>query len=130
MMKKMFLVFSHRLTSKQVKDAQESFDTKEFIYLPKELQDIWGNISPDIDSLIKLLEDIKVFIKKNANKGDIVLIQGDFGAVYEMVSFCKKLELLTVYATTKRISSEYKNENGQSVKRSIFEHRRFREYGK
>ncbi len=129
-MKKMFLLFSHKLTSKQVADAQRQFAVNEFVYLPKDLQNIWSDISPDLKILTDLLEPIKQFLNENVAKNDVILIQGDFGAVYIMVNFCKSLGLKTVYATTKRMVSEFKNDNGQCVKKSIFEHRRFREYGR
>ena len=127
-MGKMILVFSHKLTQEQKDDAIKNFGIKEFLSLPKELQNIWSNISPDIQTLEKLLEPIKEFIKNNSKKDDVVLVQGDFGAVYIMVNFVKDLELLGVYATTKREVKEYQ-EDGKLIKQSIFKHRRFREYG-
>ena len=127
-MGKMILVFSHKLTQEQKDDAIKNFGVKEFLSLPKELQNIWSNISPDIQTLEKLLEPIKEFIKNNSKKDDVVLVQGDFGAVYIMVNFVKDLELLGVYATTKREVKEYQ-EDGKLIKQSIFKHRRFREYG-
>ena len=130
MAKKMILLFSHTLSEKQREDAKKSYGVSEFIYLKRELQQIWSNISEDVENISGLLKDIKNFIKVTAKKDDIVLIQGDFGAVYEMINFSKELGLITVYATTKRVASENINENGQSIKKSLFEHRRFREYGK
>ena len=127
-MKKMILLFSHKLTQKQTDDAINNFGIDEFVYLPKELQYIWSNISPNIKSLQEVLNPIKEFVRQNSNKNSVVLVQGDFGACYIMVDFCKSLELICVYATTKRITKEYE-EDGKLVKKSIFEHRRFREYG-
>ncbi|RLA78789.1 MAG: hypothetical protein DRG78_14305 [Epsilonproteobacteria bacterium] len=126
-MKKMILLFSHKLSDEQKEEAKDKYRIEEFVYLSKELQQIWSNISPDLDSLSEVLKLIKEFTKQNANKNDVVLIQGDFGAVYTMVNFCKDLELVPVYATTKRIAQEYLEDN-KSVKKSIFEFRRFREY--
>ncbi len=127
MSKKMFLLFSHKLTKKQIEDARLNWNIEEFIYLPKELQTIWSNISPDLDSLEDILIPLKEFVKKNAISNDVLLIQGDFGACFSMVNFCKKLNLIPVYATTKRIVKEFE-EDGKMIKKSIFEHRRFREY--
>lgn len=129
MNKKMMLLFSHKLSDEQIEDAKKSYNIENFIYLPKELQDLWSNIPPDIDTLERLLYPIKVFLKEQAKKDDLVLIQGDFGASFLMVKFSKTLELLPVYATTKRLAKEY-IENGKNVKETIFKHRRFREYGK
>jgi len=125
--KKIILLFSHKLTNEQMQDAKNSFGIDEFIYLSDDLQKIWSNISPDLQTIQDILEPIKEFIKSNSNQNDVVLIQGDFGACFIMVNFCKDLGLKTLYATTKRISNEYEKD-GKMIKKSIFEHRRFREY--
>ena len=126
-MKKMFLIFSHKLTSTQIEDAKQNLHIDEFIPLPKELQQIWSNIPPEIESLKKQLKPIRKFLKKNVTKDDYVLIQGDFGAVYEIVNLAKKLNAVAIYATTKREFSE-KVVDGKVVKTSIFSHILFREY--
>ena len=126
-MKKMFLLFSHKLTPAQIEDAKQNLKVDEFIYLPKELQQIWSNIPPEKESLNKLLKPLKKYLKKNVNPNDCVLIQGDFGAVYEMVNYAKKLDTIALYATTKREFSEKKIDD-KIVKTSIFSHILFREY--
>lgn len=127
-MKKMFLLFSHDLTQQQIKDAKSNLDITQFVALPKELQNNWSNIPSDIESLKEYLMPFKNFLESNSINKDVVLIQGDFGAVYQMVNFAKDLGLETVYATTKRVIEEVVVDN-KTVKKSIFEHRRFREYG-
>jgi len=127
MNKKMILLFSHKLSEEQILDAKSNYCIENFIYLPENLQKIWSNIPPDIESLENTLNLIKEFVHKNSSKNDLVLIQGDFGASFMMVNYCKSLELVTVYATTKRIVNDY-IENGQNIKKTIFKHRRFREY--
>jgi len=125
-MKRMFLLFSHKLTDEQIKDAKENWGIGEFVYLPESLQEIWSNIPPEVEDIKPLLEDIKQFLRENANINDVVLIQGDFGAVVEMVEFVK-FWLIPVYATTKRISKEIEKD-GKIVKVSEFKHVRFRKY--
>ena len=127
-MKKMILLFSHTLSETQKKEAQEIYGVESFLALPQELQKIWSNIPPNNDSLQELLQTLQEFIASYAKKGDIALIQGDFGAVYMMVNFCKKQKIKTLYATTKREAIEYTNEKGEQMKKSKFEHVRFREY--
>lgn len=126
-MKKMLLIFSHKLTEIQVLDAKNNFNIEEFVYLPQNLQNLWSNIPSDLSNLSKYLQPLKDFLVKNLGKNDIYLIQGDFGAVYQMVNFAKDLGLKAVYATTKRVVEETIID-GKTVKKSIFEHRRFREY--
>lgn len=123
----MILLFSHILNQQQIDDAKNSLHVSEFISMPQDLQKIWSNLDADLETIATSLEPIKIFLQKNSNKGDVVLIQGDFGASYMMVSFAKELRLIPVYATTKRTISEI-IENEKTVKKSVFEHRRFREY--
>jgi len=127
MKKQMILLFSHQLSDPQKADATNTWGVEEFVYLPQKLQQIWSNISPDLDSLKEVLEPIKSYVKEVANENDLILIQGDFGASYMMVNYAKSLNLAPVYATTKRMVQELV-ENGKTIKKSIFEHRRFREY--
>ena len=126
-MKKMFLLFSHKLTKLQEEDARGSLDIEEFVSLPSDLQVLWSNIPPEIENLDSYLNPIKNFIKDNAQKDDIVLIQGDFGGCYEMVNFTKSLGLKAVHSTTKRDVVE-KIVDDKVVKTSTFEHVIFRLY--
>ena len=126
-MKKMFLLFSHRLTEAQMQEATQKFGVKEFVYLPDQLQNLWSAVPADIESLREYIEPIKSFVKENTSRGDIILIQGDFGMAFSMVMFSKQRELVPIYATTERKIEEYV-ENGQSVKKSVFKFRRYREY--
>ena len=127
MTKKMFLLFSHKLTPKQVLDAKSSLQVEEFVYLPEKLQTLWSNIPPHNIDIDAYLLPIKNFLVKNANKDDIVLIQGDFGAVYNMIAFSKQRGFIPVYSTTKRFVEE-KVIDGKVEKSSVFEHVMFRRY--
>lgn len=126
-MSKMLLLFSHKLTQSQKEDAINSLKINDFVYLPDDLQELWSNIPADLTNLNNFLMPIKEYIKNNAKVNDIILTQGDFGAVYEMVNFTKNLGLIPVYSTTKR---EIKTENfdGKVVKSSVFEHIKFRKF--
>lgn len=126
-MKRMFLLFSHNLSEIQLNDAKSNWEVSEVVSLPNKLQDIWSNIPADIEKLREYLLPIRNFLAENSQYGDVVLIQGDFGAVYQMVNFSKDLGLIPVYATTSREIEEFE-ENGKTIKKSIFEHIRFREY--
>ena len=126
-MKKMFLLFSHNLTQIQIDDAKNNLDIEKFVSLSQDLQELWSNIPSDLIFIKEYLLPFSNFLKKNSNFGDVVLIQGDFGAVYQMVNFANDLGLKAVYATTTRVIEEIVIDE-KTVKKSIFEHRRFREY--
>ena len=127
-MKKMFLLFSHKLTPAQIEDGKKNLGIDEFVYLPKELQQIWSNVPPEKTLKVgEHLKPIKEYIADNSKKGDYLLVQGDFGATYEMVSFAKILGKNAVYATTKR-EFEEKQIGDKIIKTSIFTHICFKAY--
>ena len=112
----MILIFSHELTTTQIDDARKSLGVRDFIKMPKAL-------------LLLTLQNRgkKNFIKTNAKIGDVALVQGDFGATYSIVNFCKKNGIKAIYATTKRTIKE-SMVGDKVVKNSIFEHVKFREF--
>lgn len=126
-MKKLFLLFSHKLTSNQKESARKLYAVEDFIYLPMELQSLWSKVPPNVEKIRGYLAPLKTYLKNNAHKEDIVLIQGDFGATYHMVDFAKKIDLVPIYATTKREVREYIKDK-KLIKESIFEFERFRGY--
>ena len=123
----MYLFFSHKLTQEQIKDAEENFKIKNFVPLPEKLQILFSNVPPELESLEDYLEPFKEFLAKNSKKNDVVLIQGDFGIVCALVEFSKKIGLVPVYATTKRLVKMTATD-GKSAKISYFSHVRFRKY--
>lgn len=126
-MKKLFLLFSHKLISSQEASARELYAVEEFVYLPLDLQSLWSKVPYDIQKIEDYLSSLKIYLQNNANKGDIMLVQGEFGATYHMVDFAKKMDLIPIYATTKREVKEYIKDE-RLIKESIFEFERFREY--
>ncbi|MCB4205246.1 hypothetical protein LF845_09780 [Deferribacterales bacterium Es71-Z0220] len=127
-MTKLFLLFSHKLTDKQITDAKESLGVEKFVYLPDDLQVIWSQVSPYSELPLIELNRIVDWLKFEANKGDYILVQGDFGATFYVVDFCLKNNLIPVYSTSRRISVEKNGNNGKIVKTNIFEHVTFRKY--
>ncbi len=123
----MILIFSHELTTTQIDDARKSLGVRDFIKMPKALQDKWSNIPPELSNLGEFIAEFKNFIKTNAKIGDVALVQGDFGATYSIVNFCKKNGIKAIYATTKRTIKE-SMVGDKVVKNSIFEHVKFREF--
>jgi len=127
-MKKMFLLFSHKLTETQEYYAKEKMKIDKMVYLPKNLQKLWSNVPPDSERLGNYLDSLKEYLEKELRDEDVVLVQGDFGAVYSIVNFCRLKNIQTYYATTKRNVIEYTDKNDKNVKKSVFEFRRFRKY--
>ena len=125
----MFLVFNHKLTNEQMLDAKENLKVEEFVPLPEELKKLWASIPPELESIETYIDPILDFIHAKGCVDDVVLIQGDPGAVFITVNFSKKLGLVPVYATTRREAVEKQLPDGSIELKHVFKHVRFREYG-
>lgn len=129
MNKKLFLIFSHILTEDQKNDATQNHQITEFISLPKELQAKWSQVPAILDLDVKeYIKEIVAFITEKAEANDLVLVQGDFGATYNLVSTLKSNHLECVYAITKRESIEKHLGDGTVELHKIFKHAGFRRY--
>lgn len=126
--RRMLLAFSHKLTKIQREDAKVNLGIEEFIYLPPELQSIWSNIDPNLEYIENELNEIIQWIDESASEGDYILIQGDFGATYHLVEYCKSKDLRPVYSTTKREAIETKKDNNTIVLSHKVSHIKYREY--
>jgi hypothetical protein len=127
-MKKMFLIFSHKLTNLQKEDASVSLGIKQFSNLPDDLQKKWSGISSKGELPVKELLKIIDWLIASSNKGDYVLVQGDFGATYYIVDYCLKNSLVPVYSTSERIYEFIYNQDDSVKNQHIFKHVCFRIY--
>jgi len=127
-MKKLIIVFSHKLTDLQEKDAVNSLSVGDFVYLPKSLQRIWSNIDPQKDDTDEEVSLILNWVLENASSKDIVLVQGEPGAAYSLVKLLKEKKLTVVYSTTKREAFEIKDSDGSISIIHKIRHVRYREY--
>jgi hypothetical protein len=127
--KNLFQLFSHQLTSDQQKSARENFLVTCFQMPPDEIQQLWSQVPPDTADIATFLTPVKTWLAETSQKGDIVLIQGDFGATYLMVNHAFSLGLVPVYATTQRQAREKMLSDGSIKMAHIFSFKRFRIYG-
>ena len=123
-MKTLFILINHVLTPEQEEGARKNLNIDKFVNIADAK---WSDIDPSEKGVIKVVETYKDKLRSQAKSGDVLLVQGDFGATYNMIRFAKNMGLIAVYATTKRIVSE-QVENGKVVIKREFKHARFREY--
>jgi hypothetical protein len=119
---------NHKPTEAQKADALMTFGISGFVETPAEISGIWSNITADAETLDDILLPVKAWLASQAEAGDVVLIQGDFGAVYHMVNYAFVKRLVPVYATTSREVVEVLKEDGSIEITRIFRHRMFRRY--
>jgi len=125
---KMFVLLNHEVTREQIDDARHSMDIWEIMPTPENIKHIWANIPADVESIENTLSPVKAWLDCQASDGDVVLIQGDFGAVYHMVNYAFSKKLVPVYATTSRMAAEVVKDDGSVEITRIFRHRMFRRY--
>ncbi len=126
----LFLVFNHEITPVQEADAATTLGVRRIVSLPKDLQELWSAVPPDIDELTPYLLPIKSWLLAEARPDDFVLVQGDFGATYLIVKFALQNGLRPVYSTTERQAEEIRQPDGSITLVHHFRHHRFRLYGR
>lgn len=122
----LYLLFSHELTGLQKREARE-LGVKEIYYLPDDLKTIWSKIPPEIPDIKDYIQPVKEWLASRVKAEDYILIQGDFGAAYQLVRWAFAKGLRPIYATTERKVVE--NRDGDKVNsKKVFKHVRFRFY--
>ena len=89
----LYLLFNHELTQRQERDAERTLGADRIIDLPPDLKEKWRQVPPALPRIKDYLRPVMEWLGARAEKGDYVLIQGDFGACFIMVNFA--LEILS-----------------------------------
>jgi hypothetical protein len=121
------LLFSHQISEAQEQEARQRFGVQRILPLSPTLQQRWSDFPPTGPLGPEEVAPFCTYLTQNAQEDDLVLIQGDFGAVVLMVSYCLSRNLVPIYATTYRRVTEH-TEAGRTHKTSTFEHVQFRHY--
>lgn len=126
-MKKFIVLMSHDMSEIQKNDAYENLKVTQIIKAPTQIKEIWGNVDPISDLDISKLNNVTSWIKNISQKGDYVLVQGEFGATFYIVDYCFKNGLIPVYATSIRRVEEIRQ--GEKVLTNrVFVHEGYRKY--
>jgi len=127
--RKIFLLFNHKFSSVQKIQAEEEFNVHQIIKMPARLKQLWQQVPAEPDVLENYLVPFRDWLGENAEKNDLILVQGDFGATYLMVNFAFEKGLIPVYATSVRNAVEKNLDDGNIKMEHIFSFCRFRQYG-
>src|SRR5690606_17637582 len=101
-LKRMALLFSHTLTEEQKREAREKWEVGTFLPLPADLQSRWSQVPPEGPSPEEWRKWVLEGWTRGNGPGDVGVVQGEFGAVYLVVSWCDRESRIPVYATTAR----------------------------
>ena len=116
---------NHRLTERQIKDAQ-SFNGEELevVELQSELVDPSASTEEVYAQAERILSNLPEEVA-------YVNVMGDFGMTVAIVTLLKSGnygQVTPVYATTHRQAQEVRNPDGTITKTSVFNHVKFRAY--
>lgn len=125
----LFLIFNHTFTEAQKADALASLGVVRIVRPPEHVQEVWGQIPPDLAAISDYLAPVREWLVKVARPGDHVLIQGDFGACCLLVQLAFEMGLIPVYSTTRREAVETRQPDGTVKTVHHFKHRIFRRFG-
>ena len=129
-MARLFIVFNHTLTKAQEQEAMRDLGVEEIVEPPGTLGGVWAQIPAETDTIKDLLTPLVAWLEKESVPGDFVLAQGDFGATYLLVDRAFELGLQPIYSTTRREAIEKTLTNGEIETSHLFQHVRFRYYGR
>lgn len=125
-MSRTFCLLNHILTQKQLDELKQKFGSTEVVYPEESLSTQWAQIPPE-ESNADIIASVVLWLKRNAERGDFFIVQGEFGSTFTLVDFALKNALVPLYATTRRVAKEFRS--GETVRREyVFEHVCFKEY--
>ena len=75
-----------------------------------------------------LAEESVSNVLKYADKGDAVMAQGEFTLTYSVINILKRKGIKVLSACSTRSVEESTDENGNTIRKSVFSFARFREY--
>jgi hypothetical protein len=125
-MKAVYSLMNHQLTDKQTSELQTLYGADSFLEPPADIASLWAQIPAEQEITLALLSPVIAWLS-DAVPGSPVIVQGEFGAVYAVVTWCLQHGLIPVYAASRRVSKEVR-EGERVIKMNIFEHVRFKEY--
>ena len=113
----------------QEQQSAKELNAQKIVEMPAILKQLWQQVPAESDILKSYLSPFRKWLCENGRKGDLVLIQGDFGATYLMVEVAFRQGLIPVYTTSVRNASEKIQEDGSVKMEHVFSFCRFRKYG-
>lgn len=123
-----FVLLSHELLPEQVEELRVRFGVGEVVVAEEGLRRDWSLVPADAESVVAWAERFTVWLASGAREGDVVVVQGEAGVSFYVVSWCLDRGLVPVHATTVREVVEEREEAGGVRKVSRFRHVRFRRY--
>lgn len=126
-MNKVLVLTNHQTDSEQISDLRKNWSVGSVIHLPVDLKTLWGSVPPERESVDDFVFPVLSWLNSVYSPGDLVWVQGEWGATVSVLNWCKTYDCRAIYSTTKRVATEVKNLNGVFLTH-VFKHVRFRLY--
>ncbi len=123
---KAYCLLNHSLTQNQLAELKEKFGTTEIVYPVEKIASTWAQmpVAPVLDR--NVIQTIVDWLS-TARTGDVLVVQGEFGATFMIVDYAIRRGLIPLHAVTRRVAQEHRE--GEQVHRQyVFEHVCFRRY--
>lgn len=124
----LYVLMSHSLSPGQEGEARERFLINRVIYPPEKLKNYFSGVPPENELDLPILYQMTNWIQSISRRGDIVLVQGEYGITFFLVDFCLKNGLVPIYASSHREYRENPGKDGSVVRHHRFRHVTLRHY--
>jgi hypothetical protein len=123
-----YLLLNHEITKAQRLELTEGWGAQRVQHLDQEIGRHWSAVSPYGELDLEFLKGVCRTIEGKARKGDMIVVQGEYGATFFVVNFCLQHNFVPLYATSLRNYEERQNADGSVERFHRFRHIRFRRY--
>ena len=123
---KALIVMNHELTEDQEKDLKNNWNITHIWVMSTVSKSIWRNIPPNMDKN-ELKKHIKLITEKEIKGFNFIIIAGELTACTIIIDAARRQNIRVLTATSQRESVETVSPSGETVKKSVFKHVRFRE---
>ena len=121
-----YCLLNHKLTLRQESELRTLFGIENILYPQTFVSELWAQIPTDRELNKENLEPFTNWLQ-DTKTGDILVLQGEFGATFALADYSLKKGLIPVCAVTERVAQEERE--GEIIHRNyIFEHKCFRRY--
>jgi hypothetical protein len=125
---KILILLNHEPDEYQIHDIENKLNIKQIVFPDETIKKIWSSIPSNSEKISIYLEPVKKWILSNSAIKDLVWIQGESGALFNIVSFCLNNKRVPVYSVTERHLEKEEKKNKSTKTTRIFKHVRFRRY--
>jgi len=124
-MARMFLLYSQTLTYAQKMEACEDWGVTTIIPAPSTLQVLWGKLPVGTCEINTHISPVLAWLEQEIRPEDLLLVQGETGGVYQVVTFCKSNGIRAMYSAAKHTTVEDRFPDGDTITTTIYRHIRF-----